>query len=537
MGTHCWRKHTELPVPGLRDLVIAALQHNAVPEDRWPEEEENIFQFCWRTDKGIEIEPEPSPGNKNDTTEPSVTDTGDTVETDEENSEYPDGGKSNNQTIKNEDEEEGFVCKEEDVSNSECNEIGNSIEENNDKNVELEENTESKKIEQNSPVKDELSNTKIEEEEVIEEKPKEIRMRCDLNSRKQLYAVNTDDHKLLAMINLVRSWDLCWLEEHPLCRMERKCHYCLLRSLCLRLKTYGRGPLSLRPDEIAISLNDLNAEFGFDMETVTVEVILEKLIQKMCWDEKRMNKILNQDCSECPNIGGLINIDTDDVAEDSVITMEQIISIALQKICQHEEEAKKVLNVSFSKGISVFINPNQTTVNGGDFFYNSHITEQGLKSFFTAKETLLDRGDTKIVQDILLEQSDKKLIVNSFGVHENVKILSLSLDNQREINNKLEITMNIYSQNEINRNVKRMNYKYRKYREEYNAVRRKNYENEKENYNALRRKRYENQKEKYNAIRRKRCEQNNAIRRKNYDKDKRKKQYEKSKRRNEEFVC
>jgi len=44
---HLSHNHKEMPLPSTRDLVIAALQYNGVPENKWPGEGENIMQFCY----------------------------------------------------------------------------------------------------------------------------------------------------------------------------------------------------------------------------------------------------------------------------------------------------------------------------------------------------------------------------------------------------------------------------------------------------------------------------------------------------------
>jgi len=47
LKNHLSHNHKEMPLPSTRDLVIAALQYNGVPENKWPGEGENIMQFCY----------------------------------------------------------------------------------------------------------------------------------------------------------------------------------------------------------------------------------------------------------------------------------------------------------------------------------------------------------------------------------------------------------------------------------------------------------------------------------------------------------
>ena len=48
---HIIHNHVEFVCPSTRDMVIAALQHNGVPEDKWPGPEEDIIKFCMASEK------------------------------------------------------------------------------------------------------------------------------------------------------------------------------------------------------------------------------------------------------------------------------------------------------------------------------------------------------------------------------------------------------------------------------------------------------------------------------------------------------
>ena len=111
---------------------------------------------------------------------------------------------------------------------------------------------------------------------------------------KKLFSINSGEKRNEIITNLIRNWDVLFKKNHQLCKMEINCQYCLVRSIVLRLKSYGgKGPKSLNPIEMELCLKSLE-------ENTTFEILTENLLKLMCEKEDSVIKnISNQDCSQC----------------------------------------------------------------------------------------------------------------------------------------------------------------------------------------------------------------------------------------------
>ena len=81
---------------------------------------------------------------------------------------------------------------------------------------------------------------------------------------KGIFGINCELKEVITLISFFRSWNTLWISttEHSLCKLDKKCFLCNIRSSCLRIRQERKtGPRSLKLNEFTCQLDQYGPQW------------------------------------------------------------------------------------------------------------------------------------------------------------------------------------------------------------------------------------------------------------------------------------
>ena len=246
------------------------------------------------------------------------------------------------------------------------------------------------------------------------------------------------------IIQLVNSSSHCKCEFNQK-QYEQNCFFCLMRSSCSRLCiNRTKGPRSLKLNEITSQLfqYERNLDWNWKTEGHDLMMFLENTVKLLVRYEKKTLSVFGFPTGQCLKCHRsmkmekrvIFRINSEEYNLSCLpITVEKIVKDLVERNGNGEccvdsislESSNKFLIIKFSNPTDIHIS-GQDRILGKRLMYISHIKQ-------TSKEgKQLNSAFFRQRDQILYQNSDGNICQSSFGIHKNVKMLTLLFSEGKE---------------------------------------------------------------------------------------------------------
>ena len=271
---------------------------------------------------------------------------------------------------------------------------------------------------------------------------------------KKVLAINCEIDEISRLVNFFRSCNFLWssMFDHCLCKfdpkqLENNCFYCHMRSLCLRLSTVrSKGPRSIKLVEFTSQLYQYQ-NYGWDWRSNRDDLVhfIGNTLRVLGKQEPGVLSLLGFPDGQCQQCGKAVKLkrkyiyqveQSEMVICSKEITIENVLKYLFSKN-QCKECCLNSIKFEFSHPIDINIS-SSVSLWGRKIQYMSHvgkIVEQNKGSNFT-----FFRNENK-----MLSQNDEGSICKSnFGVHKDVKLLSIIFSEDLNALNPQDVKSLVY---------------------------------------------------------------------------------------------